>query len=76
MSSATGSSIMMICCAASAICHFHARQDVATGHATPVLPIEERGKGCSPGPRDFYWPPHAEGMDPEEVVRFKSHDFH
>ncbi|MCW2338290.1 error-prone DNA polymerase [Sphingobium sp. B2D3A] len=37
----------------------------------------DRGdKGWSPGPRDCYWPPHAEGMDPEEVVRFKSHDFH
>jgi error-prone DNA polymerase len=36
----------------------------------------DRGdKGWSPGPRDCYWPPHADGMDPEEVVRFKSHDF-
>jgi len=30
----------------------------------------------SPEPRNCYWPPHAEGMDPEDVVRFKSHDFH
>lgn len=37
----------------------------------------DRGdKGWSPGPRDCYWPPYAEGMDPEEVVRFKLHDFH
>jgi error-prone DNA polymerase len=36
----------------------------------------DRGdKGWSPGPRNCYWPPHADGMDPEEVVRFKSHDF-
>jgi error-prone DNA polymerase len=32
--------------------------------------------GWKPEPRDSYWPPHAEGTDPEEVVRFKSHDFH
>ncbi len=37
----------------------------------------DRGdKGWSPEPRDSYWPPHADGMDPEEVVRFKSHNFH
>ena len=29
-----------------------------------------------PEPRDCYWPPHADGRDPEQVVRFKSHDFH
>ncbi len=28
-----------------------------------------------PAPRNCYWPPHAEGLDPEDVVRFKSHDF-
>ena len=27
-------------------------------------------------PRDHYWPPHANGMDPEAVVRTKSRDFH
>ncbi|WP_010161711.1 error-prone DNA polymerase [Sphingomonas sp. PAMC 26617] len=32
--------------------------------------------GWNPVPRNCYWPPHADGMDPEEVVRFKSHDFH
>ena len=37
----------------------------------------DRGdKGWSPEPRNQYWPPHADGMDPEDVVRFKSHDFH
>jgi len=32
--------------------------------------------GWRPGPRDSYWPPHANGMDPEQVVRIKSRDFH
>ena len=32
--------------------------------------------GWRPGPRDSYWPPHANGMDPEAVVRVKSRDFH
>jgi error-prone DNA polymerase len=36
---------------------------------------DPRDKGWSPEPRNCYWPPHADGMDPEEVVRFKSHDF-
>ncbi|PAX09027.1 error-prone DNA polymerase [Sphingomonas lenta] len=31
--------------------------------------------GWSPSPRDCYWPPHADGMDPEDVIRVKSHDF-
>ncbi len=31
--------------------------------------------GWRPGPRDSYWPPHAAGMDPEEVVRVKTRDF-
>ena len=31
--------------------------------------------GWSPAPRSDYWPPHADGMDPEDVVRFKSQDF-
>ncbi len=36
----------------------------------------DRGnKDWRPEPRNSYWPPHADGMDPEEVVRFKSHDF-
>ncbi len=32
--------------------------------------------GWKPGPRDSYWPPHSTGMDPEDVVRVKSRDFH
>ena len=32
--------------------------------------------GWKPGPRDSYWPPHNTGMDPEDVVRVKSRDFH
>ena len=36
----------------------------------------DRGdKGWSPKPSNSYWPAHASGMDPEEVMRFKSHDF-
>ena len=36
----------------------------------------DRGdKEWNPNPRNCYWPPHADGMDPEDVVRFKSHDF-
>jgi error-prone DNA polymerase len=37
----------------------------------------DRGDAAwSPKPVSSYWPPHADGRDPEEVVRFKSHDFH
>ena len=36
---------------------------------------DPRDKSWRPEPRNCYWPPHADGMDPEEVVRFKSHDF-
>ncbi|MDO6414625.1 error-prone DNA polymerase [Sphingomonas sp. BIUV-7] len=37
----------------------------------------DRGdRGWSPQPRDLYWPPHAEGRDPEDVVRIKSRNFH
>ncbi|KQN74708.1 helix-hairpin-helix domain-containing protein [Sphingomonas sp. Leaf62] len=32
--------------------------------------------GWKPGPRDSYWLPHNNGMDPEDVVRVKSRDFH
>ena len=37
----------------------------------------DRGdKGWSPRPRDCYWPPHADGMDPEDaVVRVKARNF-
>jgi error-prone DNA polymerase len=37
----------------------------------------DRGdKDWSPNPRSCYWPPHADGMDPEDVVRVKPRDFH
>jgi error-prone DNA polymerase len=36
----------------------------------------DRGdKGWSPSPRSCYWPPHADGMDPEDVVRLQSRNF-
>ena len=31
--------------------------------------------GWKPGPRDSYWPPHANGLDPEQSVRMKTRDF-
>ena len=31
--------------------------------------------GWRPNVRDSYWPPHAAGLDPEEVVRVKTRDF-
>ncbi len=36
---------------------------------------DRRDPAWSPEARDCYWPPHADGMDPEEAVRFRSHDF-
>jgi hypothetical protein len=52
--------------------HRTGRGDGAKHSGTP-----DRGdKGWSPGPRNSYWPPHADGMDPEAVVTFKSQDFH
>lgn len=52
--------------------HRTGRGDAAQHPGSP-----DRGdKGWSPEPRNCYWPPHAEGADPEDVVRFKSHDFH
>ncbi len=51
--------------------HRTGRGDGARHAASP-----DRGDaGWKPEPRNCYWPPHAEGMDPEEAVRFKSHDF-
>jgi error-prone DNA polymerase len=47
------------------------RGDGARHGGTP----DHRGNSWKPEPRDCYWPPHADGMDPEQVVRFKSHDF-
>jgi error-prone DNA polymerase len=52
--------------------HRTGRGDAAQHPGSP-----DRGdKGWEPEPRNQYWPPHADGMDPEQVVRFKSHDFH
>ena len=52
--------------------HRTGRGDAAQHPGSP-----DRGDaGWSPEPRNCYWPPHADGMDPEEVVRFQSHDFH
>ena len=28
-----------------------------------------------PSPRNCYWPPHADGMDPEQAIRVQSRDF-
>lgn len=51
--------------------HATGRGDGARYAGTP-----DRGDaGWKPGPRDSYWPPHAAGMDPEEVVRVKTRDF-
>ena len=47
------------------------------GDGAPHAGSPDRGdKGWSPDPRDSYWPPHAAAVDPEDVVRFKSRDFH
>jgi error-prone DNA polymerase len=32
-------------------------------------------RGFTPKVNDQYWPPHANGCDPEAVIRVKSHDF-
>jgi error-prone DNA polymerase len=51
--------------------HATGRGDGARHAGTP-----DRGDaGWKPGPRDSYWPPHAAGLDPEEVVRVKTRDF-
>jgi error-prone DNA polymerase len=51
--------------------HRTGRGDGAKHAGTP-----DRGDaGWKPTPRDSYWPPHTGGMDPEDVIRVKSHDF-
>ena len=51
--------------------HRTGRGDGAKHAGTP-----DRGDaGWKPVVRDSYWPPHTGGMDPEEVIRVKSHDF-
>lgn len=54
---------------------FRPRTGRGDGARHPGAP--DRGDaGWRPGPRDSYWPSHATGMDPEQVVRIKSRDFH
>jgi error-prone DNA polymerase len=51
--------------------HTTGRGDGAKHPGTP-----DRGDaGWKPRPRDVYWPPFDGGMDPEQVIRVKSHDF-
>ncbi len=51
--------------------HRTGRGDGARHAGTP-----DRGDaGWKPAVRDSYWPPHADGMDPEDVICVKSHDF-
>ena len=54
---------------------FRPRTGRGDGARHPGAP--DRGDaGWRPGPRDSYWPSHATGMAPEQVVRIKSRDFH
>jgi len=56
--------------------HRTGRGDGARHGGGPDHPRAGRSdKGASPESRDCYWQPDADGMAPEEVVRFKSHDF-
>lgn len=32
--------------------------------------------GWHPGPRDLYSPPFPNGVDPEDMIKVRSHDFH
>jgi error-prone DNA polymerase len=51
--------------------HRTGRGDGAKHAGTP-----DRGDaGWKTTSRDSYWPPHTGGMDPEDVIRVKSHDF-
>lgn len=51
--------------------HATGRGDGARRAGTP-----DRGEASwKPRPRDSYWPPHVDGVDPEQVVRVKSRDF-
>jgi error-prone DNA polymerase len=51
--------------------HRTGRGDGARHAGTP-----DRGDPAwKPGVRDSYWPPHAEGMDPEDAIRLKTRDF-
>ena len=46
------------------------------GNGTRHAGTPDRGdEGRKASVRDSYWPPHADGMNPEDVIRVKSHDF-
>jgi error-prone DNA polymerase len=48
------------------------RGDGATHAGSP-----DRGDaGWKPGPRDLYSPPFPNGVDPEDLIKIRSHDFH
>ncbi|MES2443388.1 MAG: error-prone DNA polymerase [Pseudomonadota bacterium] len=48
------------------------RGDGATHAGSP-----DRGEaGWRPGPRDLYSPPFPNGVDPEDLIKVRSHDFH
>jgi error-prone DNA polymerase len=48
------------------------RGDGATHAGAP-----DRGEpGWRPGPRDLYSPPFPNGVDPEDLIKVRSHDFH
>jgi error-prone DNA polymerase len=51
--------------------HRTGRGDGARHPGTPDV----RGAGWQPEVRDSYWPPHADGMDPEDAIRLKTRDF-
>jgi error-prone DNA polymerase len=47
------------------------RGDGATHAGSP-----DRGDpGWRPGPRDLYSPPFPNGVDPEDLIKIRSHDF-
>ena len=53
---------------------FPHRTDRGDGTRQANAPVRGDARG-RPSPRDPYWPPHANGMDPEDVVRVKTRDF-
>jgi error-prone DNA polymerase len=55
--------------------HRTGRGDGAKHGGAPDRGDQPATRSWSPSPRNCYWPPHAEGMDPEHAIRFKSHDF-
>ncbi len=44
--------------------------------ATHVGAPDRGDPGWRPGPRDLYSPPFANGVDPEDLIKVRSHDFH